>query len=390
MERINALRRRVSFGPRIGLYVGAEWIGVTVVRGSEVEWSLLESVGPNTALDAAITPMLEKSLTSLRVRWPRPRVWIAIDTPQSRMKTVRGLPTVADTRVMTQLLAATPDRFFVGSPGGVVVAKARIVAPGVVESAAFDIAMLEAIQRGCLNAGLEVVLYGPATVAIPGEPDDAKEDDVPTALIAARGVTQLLPGDPLTVQRRWIDTGTPLRRRSRLAAAGVAASLTLGVALATPAILALRASRTARHVIATLAPARAKALSAERDVASMTAALTTVRLFETGRTSKTLLLAQLTQTLPSTAVITSLTVDTAATTAVVLAPHAADVVHAIEEMLGATHVEMIGPVTREFVTATSPPSPGGNLPPTEMERVTVRFRLAPEGATAREPLGVTE
>lgn len=90
------------------------------------------------------------------------------------------------------------------------------------------------------------------------------------------------------------------------------------------------------------------------------------------------------------AVITALTVDTTATTAVVLAPHAADVVRAIEEMLGATHVEMIGPVTREFVTTASPPSPVGSMPPIEMERVTVRFRLAPEGATARQPLGTTE
>jgi len=162
-----------------------------------------------------------------------------------------------------------------------------------------------------------------------------------------------------------------------------------GIAMATPVGLALRTSRTTRHTIAALAPARANALTTEREVAGMTAAMSTVETFEQHRISKTLLLSQLTQALPATATIAALTIDTTGTTVVVLAPRAADVVRGIEEIPGASQVDMLGPVNREFITPSGATLAGGAAP-VEMERVTVRFRPAAEGTTARQPLGATE
>jgi hypothetical protein len=300
---------------------------------------------------------------------------------------------VTDARVVAQVLAATPERFFLSSAGGLVITGARMMAPGVAEAAAFDVAMLDEIQNACAAVRLQTTLFVPVEVAVMTAPDEDESGQTPKALAAAYGATRVARHEPLALRWGRSESLSAPEHHQRLRVAGIAAVVSATIAVATPVGLALRTSRIARHTIAALAPARANALTTERDVATMAAAIADVETFEQHRVSKTRLISQLTQALPATAVITTFTTDTTGTTVVVLAPRAADVVRGIEEMLGTTHVEMLGPVTREVTGATvsTPvPPPPGRATATEMERVTVRFRVAAQGTTARRPLGGTE
>ncbi|MGH7719649.1 MAG: hypothetical protein ACREON_12500, partial [Gemmatimonadaceae bacterium] len=78
----------------------------------------------------------------------------------------------------------------------------------------------------------------------------------------------------------------------------------------------------------------------------------------------TLLMADLTRALPEGSALVAFRSDSAAGSIVALAPRAAAVLTAMEHVPGVVGPEIFGPVTREVVKEK------------ELERVTVRFRLA--------------
>ena len=253
--------------------------------------------------------------------------------------------------------------------------------------------LLNDILQACAAMGLQIAVFVPASIAMTYARQTEQLRQKPMLLDIAYGATRVPRREPLAIRAR-IHMATPTTHHRRpLVIAAVVASTSVLLATLTPAVLAFRASRLARRTIATLAPARAAALTVDRDVAMMAAEIRAVRAFEQQRHSKTLLLAQLTQALPSGTVITTLTADTSGVTVVALAPKAADVVRGIEEMLGASHVALVGPVTREVAMAGVPATVGG-IPgsttgaatPSEVERVTIRFQLAADGSSIRYPL----
>jgi hypothetical protein len=381
--RMEEVLMEMRLGTRIGFEVTPESVGAVIVRGGTVKWSVTEAIGDGETASAVIERILPALLEMLpSPPWPRPRAWIAIDDPCSSVKTIRGLPPITDARALAQVIAATPERFFLGVTSGLVTTGIRVTEPGTGEAAAFEAGMLEALCATCAAAGVQVALVAPAEIAVAALPHeevvDSTVNSAASACLSARAATLLSREEPVVVRPSRRDAQTSSRYSRRLAIASAVAMLSLMAAVLTPTLIAMRTQAAARRVISSLALRRAKALLAERDMNGMTAAIATVESFEQHRLSKTLLLSQLTQALPATAVVTTLKIDTAGITLVALAPHAAAVVQGVGELPGASKVEMLGPVTRESQSGL--PMVG------QVEQVTVRFRMAPDRTVARRPL----
>jgi hypothetical protein len=90
--------------------------------------------------------------------------------------------------------------------------------------------------------------------------------------------------------------------------------------------------------------------------------------------------------LPANAAIVSLRMDSAAVTLSALANHATEVVRGIQDMPGASNVEIIGPITFENAPAGIDATGSQSVSGAGLERVTLRFRLAPDPAGLRTAL----
>jgi general secretion pathway protein L len=147
-------------------------------------------------------------------------------------------------------------------------------------------------------------------------------------------------------------------------------ALALIAALLAPAVAATMIDRKARAELASIARQRAEASRVHENLRQVTAALAQVSGLTEGRRSMLELLAQLTAVLPEGSAITTLRVDSARGTLVVLTPRATEVVSQLDTVSLLVTPEIVGPVTRE--------TNGGR----ELERVTLRFLLAANGSNA--------
>ena len=161
-------------------------------------------------------------------------------------------------------------------------------------------------------------------------------------------------------------TVEPSRRRIAMSFAVCAAAIL--VALSAPLVASARVERAARTRDAAT---RARVREAERDarqLGAVTTALGSLASFTQSRRSFTLLLAQLTRALPDGSALLALQVDSAGTGSLAaIGPHAATVVDAVERVPGLASPEIVGPVTRETLSGKT------------LDRVTIRFRLVPDG-----------
>jgi hypothetical protein len=349
---------------RIGIAIGADMVSAVVVRGRHVDRSVSALIG-DTGIAGAVDEVIRKLP---RPRWPRPRVWIAMDDPRSHVKMVQGLPPVTDARVLASIIAAAPRRFFVNPNGALATTNVQVIEPGTVRAAAFALDVLKSVQDVCSAVGLRIAAVAPTEVAL----TTLAEEDRYDAFAPALGVTGLEPSAALVYRPR-----RPSSRRTRtanLAKLGAAVTLAVtGVALLSP-LLAMRAQRHAHDVISSFARTRVGAIKSRYELDDVVRSVNTVAAFEQSRLSMTLLLSRLNQALPFGSAITTMKVDTSGVTLVALVPHAADVVRDIQEIPGIQGVELVGSVTRETVNTAT------------LERVTVRFRTAPDRTVARGPL----
>jgi hypothetical protein len=141
-----------------------------------------------------------------------------------------------------------------------------------------------------------------------------------------------------------------------------------------PTFVSIHAEQSARTTIAALAQERGSVLRAQRELNGTAAAIGRIADFDRQRTSATLLLAQLSDALPTGSALTTVKMDSTGGLVIGLGPHASDIVRAIGTIPGLTHVEILGSVTREMTSSAA------------MERVTVRFSGRPEQSRARVPL----
>jgi Tfp pilus assembly protein PilN len=349
---------------RLGVSVTRDMVSVVAVRGREIIWS-----GARPCDETSVHDALAEVLRRLpAVPFPRPSVWVALGAPYSHLKTVRKLPETADRRTLGRIVAATPQRFFVGAPGELVTTDIRIVEPGVVSVAALRANLIPEIARALAGRRLRAMTVVPADALADVSVPAAVPDDTTLAYKAAT-VDARLP----VVYRYHQPRPDGYWRRHALAS-GIAAVVLVMLFAWFPIVSAMRKERQDRRNIATLAPKRARAVTLQRDLSQIARTLTSVNDFERTRHSATLMLARLTDALPAGSALTSLRVDSAGGMFVVLTPRAADVVRRIEGVSGIRQVTVAGAVTHEQIAGQ------------EFDRVTVRFLHDPDPADGREPL----
>jgi hypothetical protein len=199
--------------------------------------------------------------------------------------------------------------------------------------------------------------------------------------------------------------------RWRIALAGAVAATAGLAALGAPGLSAMRARDQAAAELRSLARARGTAVAAERDISVATAALAELARFNAADRPVSSFLAAVARSLPEESAIVAIRLDSAGGQLVALAPSAAVVVRALERVPEVGASDIAGPVTRERVAgpvgtpmAPLPPTAAqgaassvaplaaipvmradgvGAGPPSELERVTVRFRFRALGAPPR-------
>lgn len=206
---------------------------------------------------------------------------------------------------------------------------------------------------------------------------------------AAYGAATAPHDEALTLRPRDALAASSVPPPWRLAAAAVAAAVMLAAALFVPLTREARAAGEARAELARLGASRRQAVAVESELDRVTASLAALDAFAATRHSMTAGLAAFADVLPERAALVSLRVDTVSGTAVVLSRRATAVIEALRETSWLAAPELVGAVTRERRNAADGPS-GMRSPmvtlgprvgpfttgPEELERATIRFRLA--------------
>jgi hypothetical protein len=335
-----------------------------VVRGETVLWSMSVPCGRETLAEdlGQLVAQIPKQ------GWPRPRVFVALGTAYARTKTVRGLPATSDAKTIGRLIAMTPERFFIGVPGELRTTAVRIDTPGSAFVAALDGGVIAIVQQVVEEAGYRIVLC--TSVEVASEPDSPS--DVNDTVRGAISVAAIGRAEPVSYRPVARDAAVRRTRVRRSILATISVALIVWLTL--PGLLAWHTVRHSRAVVASLARHRGDALRTERELDVVMRAIGTVADFEQRRMSKTSLLAQLSEALPNGSALSTLKVDSTGGMVIGVAPHAADIVHALESIPGVTHVEIVGPVSHDVANAAS------------FDRVTVRFQGAPGEDRLRRPM----
>jgi hypothetical protein len=307
---------------------------------------------------------------------------VGVSAGHAYIKTIHSLPSTSDARTLGRIIAASPSRFFVLQPGTATVTGVRILEDGAARAAIVNNDVVAALQAACSKRGLSLARVVPGEIALSSLTDDELLD--PCAL--GLGAIRLDRREPIVIRPRRGSMPERAVGVPRLALAAAVAFTAVILALALPTLVQRLHASTARQEIATLGPARARALSGERRLSEAAQMLAATSEFERGRTSVTWLLRQLVNALPANAAIVSLRMDSAAVTLSALANHATEVVRGIQDMPGASSVEMIGPITYENAATGPKVDASQGVTGAALERVTIRFRLAGDPGDLRTPL----
>ncbi len=289
-----------------------------------------------------------------------PRVTIFLGSQYARWKTVRNLPATRDRRVLEQIVATAPHRFFLGEPGGLVTTSAQVIELGVIDAGAVPRTMVEQLSQALYTRGIAVAAVTPLAsvldLTLPRPASNGVPSSVSVTLQALSAITPQTPVYRTSPQR------DPNRTRTMVRWIGAVIALSIVVALLLPAVLAWQTSTTARQTIAQLASVRAEVQNEARDVAELVGVLEETAAFTATRLSHTQLLAVLNEAMPAGAAITMLRTDSSGILLTVLAPRAADIITRLEAVPMVRNVAVVGPVTPEATAAEI------------LERLTVRFQ----------------
>lgn len=307
-----------------------------------------------------------------RARWVRHRVTVVLDEIVTS-KIVRGLPETTRTRSLSRVIAATPERFFLGERGTAVTTNIAIVAPGVVIAAAVPEVILSSIVGACAVTRCTLVRVVVADyVRRILNLNEASAIDIAIGSMAAG--------------RRASVAIVPRRRHRRLISGRTAAfsGAIFAAALIIPVMLSpLLHARSADHrvkEIALLAPARARALKIKSALDSVSNTIGVISRFSSRRYPVTFLLYRLSLAMPEGTAIVSLQSDSGGITTVAVAPSATDVIRSLAGMPGITDLQINGAVTRDVTTHQQVSGSDARAVSTALpfERVTLRFRVNPE------------
>ncbi|HEY9478915.1 MAG TPA: hypothetical protein VIP79_02455 [Gemmatimonadaceae bacterium] len=411
--------RRVAIGLTVGIGISAESVRAVGASGGAVRWAIELERSDGEALGDTLSALIERCPLA---RWPRARATVAVGPSAVQVKRLTALPALTDSAALEAIIREGAGRFFLRNGVPLLTSGVRVEEPGTAWAAAFEAPVVEEVERACRSAGrrLKLLAMVPTAVALAhavdgkqgsapivwadgevrmaltfsagtiasirrlprhgGELDGHSGSEVqspPAALgrlgeraldfADAYGATRVLRDEPLRVRLGGAASSSataPTGMRGRLAFATTVFALSGLVALIGPGLVALHAARQSSARLGAIEKEVRRAERAERELGRVSGALGGVTEFEASRRSATMLLSDITHALPKEASLVAFQADTAGGTLVALSQRAALVTNALEKVKGIASPEIVGPVTRE--TAGS----------REVERVTVRFRLA--------------
>jgi len=408
---------------RVGLEIGSAVDGQLLlravgVRRRETVWQRTAAVGPDESLEGGLAGIIR----SLPVRrfGPRPEITVALGPSLTQIKRLLRLPAITDPATVTALVRTNAARFFLRNGAPLATSLVRISTAGDVWCAATEQPTLTAIETACRDGGFRLRAIVP-TVTILGASFDRLHGPVTQQYV--RGIlwhdgrwefALTYDGSGLTDIRRTprmpdaSDHGSPnlgdegvatpsgrgaaaaaLWRKtlpmtwtiehrdrravssSRRVAACAGIVVTSLFALLAPGLSASLAARTASRDLRAAAGRQAAARATTDSLTAVTEALNEVSAFASARRPATRALAELTLVLPAQAAITAYRVDTAGGSLLALAPHASELVRALEQDNDLTGIEIVGAVIQEPGSAATI---AGGRTGSPLERMTVRFR----------------
>jgi hypothetical protein len=418
-----------SFRLRIGVDLGRTPDGSIAVhavalRGVRVRWHAEQLLSPDEPLSRSLGVFLA-GLPGSRA-WPARHVTVALGPSFVQLKRLPGLPPLSDRRELSAAVRTNAARFFLRNGVPLATSTLRVDGPGVAWGAAIERPILDELAAACRSAGVRlanVVPTGAVLGAITTGYAIGDADGVSTTvawqdgtnrygftylrgqLVASQRSPRAISGPTESValagtrpahtigrafagaycaavawrseQVAWhpaYDPALPENRRARKLAWS-ALVIALVAAAATPGLSATLSGRRAWEHVRAEAVKRRVALTTGDSLARVTAALSQVTTFAVTRRPATFTLRALTAALPKGSALLALQIDTVGGTLVALAPKTAILVAALAADPYFESVEVVGPVTRESVPGvqvSGSPAP----PPHDVERVTVRFRLA--------------
>jgi hypothetical protein len=275
---------------------------------------------------------------------------------------------MSDAKTIGRLIAMTPERFFISTAGELRTTAVRIDTPGTAFVVALDAGVIAIVQQIVEDAGYRVALCTSTDVASESDGLDGVNDAVAGAIgVAAMGKTEPVSYRPIARDAA--------AHRARLRSTVLAILVVSVIAwLVLPGLFAWHTVRQSHAIVASLARHRGEALRTKRELDVVMSSIGSVADFEQRRMSKTLLLAQLSDALPNGSALSTLKIDSTGGMLIGVAPHAADIVHALESIPGVAHVEILGPVSHDATNTGA------------FDRVTVRFQGAPREDRARRPM----
>lgn len=391
---------------RLGLGIGRDRVSAVLLARNGVRWAAYRARSQDVSLADTLAPLLAEC--------PRHRLFpamviAAVGPSVSQLKCLTELPPLRDAKAVEALVHNNIGRFFLRNGVPLRVSKPLVESAERVWVAAVDAPVVMDIATACQRAGLSLQMVVPSAVAFRrairgrsiswndgdvrldiayGEnapaiarrvPGSDESPDIPALVdvLAALGdsaphtidaaAAALTHRDERIVIRCTDDLSTGVKRRHVMRGA-IACCVAALLAISSPGVAAAIAQRGARLREAGIERRARTARSEENELARVTASLRTLTAFQDARRSMTGLLARIARSLPDSAAIVALQVDSTGSGSVVaIARNAASVVDAVERTPGLASPQIIGPVTHERI--------GGRT----IERVTVRFQLLPEG-----------
>ncbi len=408
----------------IGISIEREAVRAVEVQRGRIRWAAEMARDDGELLAVTLCQLLSGARRRHLSLW-QPRVVVALGPSLVQTKCLRGLPAVRDARMLTRVVRESSSRFFLRNGVPLVTTDVRVAGDGQAWAAATDESTMREVLEACASAKVAprrivpaVAVLGAALVdgtvlwpdgsvvaavtlhggtlsivrCVPhvGSDGDGRarrsgiaprtDEPVLRPVLATLGneawryaaafgaATAPVSALDLLPPRHGVHARVP---RWRLAVAGIAAGAAFTAALLAPGLRAAQATRVASRTVAALGSEWTTAESMQRELGRMTAALEEVSAFMGTRRSHLSLLSQLTRALPQQSALVSLHVDSAGGTLVALAPHAADILHAVERVPDIVNPQILGPVTQER---------DGDY---DVERVSLRFAVAvgPHGRT---------
>jgi hypothetical protein len=395
----------------LGIAVHDRDVCVVIASRGRVTW---QAQAPRAA-DGSVADVLRALLVSL----PRHRMRsasIALGLRWTQIKALHGMPPAKDGRLLSRLIHENITAFFLGKPGQLVVSDVVRRDDGTLWAAAFDFDVVSQAVDVLRGIGISRIRVFPsvaafASVASPGvhvwtDGDFAIElsissegaitstrylvepspvgIEIPASMIECGAATWpaaiAVAVSRLSSNAHFAWTPTPQPRRTatiaRLRVAAGVATLLLagGAAVIAPGVRATLFIRENTDRVIEAREIRKQAARALGDLNRVNALLAQIDGFQSSRGRTTMLLAELSRSLPESTAVVSLRLDSLDASLVAVSPRATNIIPQLFGVPGVLSPQIVGSITREA------------LGPIHLERATIRFRRLAE--TKRSPLSI--